>query len=69
MQDDKVFKFKHGCGFFKWSVVSIQRNELLLIDYLTWLICIAFGWINWFIPQKKEKQNYFPKLKIIQPIK
>ena len=65
VQDDRVFKFKQGSGFLKWSAlirkVGIERNELLLIDYLTWLMCITFGWINWFAFQKKKEVDIFPK--------
>ena len=65
VHDDRVFKFKQGYGFLKWSAfirnVGIERNELLLIDYFTWLMCIIFGWINWFAFQKKEKIALFPE--------
>jgi hypothetical protein len=61
---DKIFKFKESNGFFKWSAlirdVGIKRNELILIDYFTWLICVAFGWINWLAFQRKEKVELFP---------
>jgi hypothetical protein len=64
-QDDKVFKFKEGYGFFKWSRlirnVGIERNELLLIDYLIWVLCMAFGWINWLTFQRKDKQVLCPE--------
>ncbi len=68
LQDDRVFKFKQGNGFFKWSAlirnVGIERNELLLIDYFTWLMCIVFGWVNWLTFQRKEKAPLQPsKLK------
>jgi len=68
LQDDRVFKFKQGSGFFKWSAlirnVGIERNELLLIDYFTWLMCIVFGWVNWLTFQRKEKAPLQPsKLK------
>jgi hypothetical protein len=65
VQDDRVFKFKQGCGFLKWSAlirkVGIERNELLLIDYLTWLMCVTFGWVNWFAFQKKKAVELYPK--------
>lgn len=65
VQDDRVFKLKQGNGFLNWSAlirqVGVERNELLLIDYLTWLICITFGWINWLVFQKKEKAELFPQ--------
>lgn len=58
VQDDRIFKFKPGSGFLKWSAlirnVGIERNELHLIDYSIWLICITFGWINWFAFQNKK---------------
>ncbi|PKH87234.1 hypothetical protein CXF79_11130 [Colwellia sp. Bg11-28] len=64
LQDDRVFKFKQGSGFFKWSAlirnVGIERNELLLIDYFTWLMCIVFGWVNWLTFQRKEKVPLLP---------
>jgi hypothetical protein len=64
LQDDRVFKFKQGSGFFKWSAlirnVGIERNELLLIDYFTWLMCIVFGWVNWLTFQRKEKVPLMP---------
>jgi hypothetical protein len=64
IHDDKVFKFKQGNGFLKWSAfirnVGIERNELLLIDYFTWLICITFGWVNWFSFQKKKIAELTP---------
>ena len=68
LQDDRVFKFKQGNGFFKWSAlirnVGIERNELLLIDYFTWLMCIVFGWVNWLTFQRNEKAPLQPsKLK------
>lgn len=62
---DRVYKYKEGSGFFKWSAlirnVGIERNELRLIDYLTWLICISFGPANWFSFQKKKEIELFPK--------
>lgn len=64
VQNDRVFKFKQGCGFFKWSAlirnVGIKRNELVLIDYLTWLMCVTCGWVNWLTFQKKNKIELFP---------
>jgi hypothetical protein len=73
-QDDKVYKLKQGNGFLKWStlirIVGIERNELYLIDYFTWLMCITFGWINWFSFQKKEKTELFPEgIDVAQPLK
>jgi hypothetical protein len=63
-QDDTIFKFKEGNGFFKWSAlvrnVGIERNELILIDYFTWFICITFGWINWLVFQHKKKLTLLP---------
>lgn len=65
VQDDRVFKLKQGNGFLKWSVlirnVGIKRNELPLIDHFTWLICVTFGWINWFAFQNKKEVGIFPK--------
>jgi len=64
-QDNKIYKFKQGNGFLKWSAlirnIGIERNELLLIDYFTWFVCIAFGWINWFTFQKKDKVELLPE--------
>ena len=64
-KDDTIFKFKEGNGFFKWSAlirnVGIERNELILIDYFTWFICITFGWINWLEFQHKNKLALFPE--------
>ncbi|WP_159821188.1 DUF1353 domain-containing protein [Colwellia sp. 20A7] len=63
-QGDRVYKFKTGNGFYKWSAlirnVGIERNELLLIDYFMWLVCISFGWINWFTFQRKMSEELFP---------
>jgi len=63
-QGERVYKFKAGNGFFKWSAlirnVGIERNELLLIDYFMWLVCISFGWINWFTFQRKKSVELFP---------
>jgi hypothetical protein len=64
MQDDRVFKFKQGSGFFKWLVfmrnVGVERNELIIIDYFIWLMCITFGWVNWLTFQRKEKVPLLP---------
>jgi hypothetical protein len=63
-QNGHVFKFKKGDGFFKWSAlirnVGIERNELLLIDYFMWLICISFGWVNWIVFQRKKLDEIVP---------
>lgn len=63
-QNDHVFKFKKGNGFFKWSAlirnVGIERNELLLIDYIMWVICICFGWVNWFVFKRKKAKEIVP---------
>ena len=60
-QDNKVFKYKEGNGFIKWSAlirnVGIARNELLVIDYLTWSVCIMFGWINWLYFQNIKRPS------------
>lgn len=65
LQDGRIIKFKQDSGFLKWSAlirnVGIERNELLLIDYFTWLMCITFGWINWIAFQKKEKVELIPE--------
>ncbi len=68
-QDDRAFKFKQGSGFFKWSAfirnVGVERNELVIIDYFIWLMCLAFGWVNWLVFQRKETTPLLPsKLKI-----
>ncbi|MBA6357600.1 MULTISPECIES: DUF1353 domain-containing protein [unclassified Colwellia] len=64
-QDDKIFKFKEGYGFLKWSTlirkVGIERNELLLIDYFIWVLCMAFGWVNWLTFQRKTKPTLLPE--------
>ncbi|TWX48091.1 DUF1353 domain-containing protein [Colwellia hornerae] len=64
-QDDNIFKFKEGYGFFKWSTlirkVGIERNELLLIDYFIWILSMAFGWVNWLTFQRKSKQTLLPE--------
>lgn len=70
-KDGETYKFKEGYGFLKWSAlirkVGIERNELLLIDYFTWLMCVTFGWFNWLVFQKKDKIELFPEdLKINQ---
>ena len=61
----QTVKFKEGNGFFKWSElirnVGIERNELILIDYLIWLICLAFGWVNWLVFQRKGKIPLLPQ--------
>lgn len=63
-QDDRVFKFKTESGFLYWSKlirnIGIERNELLVIDYLMWFICICFGWINWLTFQRKKSSELFP---------
>ena len=64
-QDDKIFKFKEGYGFLKWSTlirkVGIERNELLLIDYFIWVLCMAFGWVNWLTFKRKTKPTLLPE--------
>lgn len=64
-QNGHVFKFKKNNGFFKWSAlirqVGIERNELLLIDYFMWLICISFGWVNWIVFQRKKAKDIEPE--------
>jgi hypothetical protein len=56
---EKVYKFKEGNGFLNWSklirIVGIERNELVVIDYFIWIICLMFGWINWITFQQKKK--------------
>ena len=63
-QNDKVIKFKVGNGFLKWSAlirnVGIERNELLLIDYFMWFICLSFGWVNWLTFQRRKAADLFP---------
>lgn len=64
-QNGHVFKFKEGDGFLKWSAlirkVGIERNELLLIDYFMWLICLSLGWINWLIFQRRKAEDIVPE--------
>lgn len=67
-QDDRLYKFKQGWGFVQWSAfirnVGIERNELIIIDYIIWLMCLTFGWVNWLTFQRKEKAPLLPsKLK------
>lgn len=63
-QHDHYVKFKKGNGFFNWSAlirnVGIERNELLLIDYFMWVICICFGWVNWLAFKRKKVQEIVP---------
>ncbi len=63
--NNKIYKLKIGNGFFRWSAlirdVGIARNELFIIDYALWLICISFGWINWLAFQKKDKKELKPE--------
>lgn len=66
VQDNDVYKFKRNNGFLKWSAlirnVGIKRNELIMVDYLIWIICIVFGWVNWFTFQKKESRELHPHI-------
>ena len=63
-QDEKIFKFKSGGGFFYWSrlirEVGIERNELVIIDYIIWVLSVIFGWVNWMTFQRKEKIELTP---------
>ena len=66
VNDGRVFKFKEGVGFLAWSRlirnVGIERNELVLVDYFIWFMCLSFGWINWLNFQRKEKLELTPSI-------
>jgi hypothetical protein len=66
INQEKVYKFKEGHGFLNWSKlirgVGIERNELVIIDYFIWILCVMFGWINWITFQRKEKLELTPYL-------
>lgn len=63
---ERVYKFKEGNGFLNWSTlirrVGIERNELVIIDYFIWILCVMFGWVNWFTFQRKEKIELTPNV-------
>lgn len=66
IKDNKVFKYKPDFNFFDWCKlirqVGIDRNELYLIDYFTWLLTILFGWPHWFISRRRKPEEIKPKL-------
>ena len=66
MKDNKVYKYKAQPGFFAWCKlirqIGIERNELSLIDYFTWLLTILFGWPRWLLLRRKTPEEIKPKL-------
>ncbi|WP_286290160.1 DUF1353 domain-containing protein [Thalassotalea piscium] len=67
VKDNKVYKYKPNAGFFNWCKlirkVGIERNELYVIDYFTWLLTIIFGWPKWIMLRRHLSKDLKPRLK------